>query len=154
MATANLIGNINRGLNRIENHIRGVGTPLQNPFNILDGVRGSLNTIWATLQSITAERDQYQNVINEENGRVQDLRGQLADTRNINLRLQRQLDESRIQVGRIARERDNAQGERDLAILAYNNEKKESRRWHFSYRDKDRRVRELIQEKFAVSAEC
>uniref|UniRef100_U9T2I5 Uncharacterized protein n=1 Tax=Rhizophagus irregularis (strain DAOM 181602 / DAOM 197198 / MUCL 43194) TaxID=747089 RepID=U9T2I5_RHIID len=47
------------------------------------------------------------------------------------------------------RERDNAQGERDLAILAYNNEKKESRRWRFSYRDKDRRVQELIREKFA-----
>jgi hypothetical protein len=31
------------------------------------------------------------------------------------------------------RERDNAQEEWDLAILAYNNEKKESRRWHFSY---------------------
>ena len=47
------------------------------------------------------------------------------------------------------RERDNAQGERDLAVLAYNNERQESRRWMFSYRDKDRRVRGLLQEKFA-----
>ena len=36
-----------------------------------------------------------------------------------------------------------------MAILAYNNEKKESRRWYFSYRDKNRRVQELLQEKFA-----
>ena len=36
-----------------------------------------------------------------------------------------------------------------MAILAYNNEKKESRRWYFSYRDKDRRVSELLQEYFA-----
>jgi chromosome segregation ATPase len=29
MATADLIGNINRGLNRIEDHIRGVGMPMR-----------------------------------------------------------------------------------------------------------------------------
>src|SRR6266542_1559816 len=34
MATANLIVNINRGLDRIENHIRGAGTPMQNPANV------------------------------------------------------------------------------------------------------------------------
>jgi hypothetical protein len=45
MATADLIGNINRGLNRIEDHIGGVGIPIQNPTNVLDGIRGSLNTI-------------------------------------------------------------------------------------------------------------
>src|ERR1051325_341513 len=55
MATADLIGNINRGLNRIENHIGGVGTPMQNPANVIDGIRGSLNTIRATLQNITTE---------------------------------------------------------------------------------------------------
>ena len=47
------------------------------------------------------------------------------------------------------RERDNAQGERDLVMLAYNNERQESRRWMFSYRDKDRRVQGLLREKFA-----
>src|ERR1043166_6510343 len=57
MATADLIANVNRGLDRIENHIRGVGTPMQNPTNVIDGIRGSLNTIWVTLQNITTERD-------------------------------------------------------------------------------------------------
>ena len=33
---------------------------------------------------------------------------------------------------------------RDLAMLAYNNERQESRRWMFSYRDKDRRVQGLL----------
>ena len=42
------------------------------------------------------------------------------------------------------RGRDNAQGERDMAILAYNNEKKESHRWYFLYQDKDRRIQELL----------
>ena len=51
MATADLIVNVNRGLDRIENHIRGVGTPLTNPANIIDGIRGSLNTIRVTLQN-------------------------------------------------------------------------------------------------------
>src|ERR1051325_5851169 len=139
MVTTNLIANVNRGLERIENHIRGVGTPMQNPANVIDGIRGLLNTIRINLQNITTERDQYQNILNDENRRVQDLRQQLNDSRNQNLRLQRLLDESQVLVERTMRERDNAQGERDLAILAYNNEKKESCRWYFSYRDKDRR---------------
>ena len=59
MVTTNLIANVNRGLDRIENHIRGVGTPMQDPANIIDGIRGSLNTIRVTLQNITVKRDQY-----------------------------------------------------------------------------------------------
>jgi len=94
MATADLIGNINRGLNQIEDHIGGVSAPMQNPANVLDGIRGLLNTIRVTLQNIMAERDQYQNILNNENRQVQDLRNQLGDSRNQNLRLQRLLDES------------------------------------------------------------
>ncbi|RIA89392.1 hypothetical protein C1645_824921 [Glomus cerebriforme] len=57
MAMSNLITNINRGLDRIKNHIKGEGTPMQNLTNIIDGIRGLLNTIRVTLQNITAERD-------------------------------------------------------------------------------------------------
>ena len=149
MTTTNLIANVNRGLDRIENHIRGVGMPMQNPANVIDGIRGSLNTIRVTLQNITAERDQYQNLLHDSIQRVDNLRNQYTDSGNQNLRLQRLLDESRVRVERTMRERDNAQGERDLAMLAYNNERKESRRWYFSYRDKDRRVSELLREDFA-----
>ncbi len=63
MAMTNLIANINRGLDRIENHIREVGMPIQNPANVIDNIRGSLNTIQVILQNITAERDQYQNLL-------------------------------------------------------------------------------------------
>src|SRR5256884_3990387 len=94
MATANLIANVNRGLDRIENHIRGVGTPMQNPANVIDGIRGSLNTIRVTLQNITAERDQYQNLLNETNERERVLIQQLRDMRNENLRSQWLLDKS------------------------------------------------------------
>jgi hypothetical protein len=154
MATTNLIANVNRGLERIENHIRGVGTPMRNPANVIDGIRGSLNTIRVTLQNITTERDQYQNLLNDSIWRVDDLRNQLNDSGNQNLQLQRLLNESHVQVERTLRERDNAQGERDMVILAHNNEKKESRRWYFSYRDKYRRVQELLREKFAKQILC
>ena len=87
--TADLIGNINRGLDRIENHIRGVSTPLQNSINILDGIRGSLNTIWTTSQTsqqnlinIAAERNHYQNLLNEINREVPNLRNQIQDLKN------------------------------------------------------------------------
>src|ERR1043165_2222672 len=149
MAMTNLIANVNRGLDRIENHIRGVGMPMQNPTNVIDGIRGSLNTIRVTLQNITTERDQYQNILNDSIQRVDHLRNQFNDSRNQNLRLQRLLDESCVQVERTVRERDNAQGERDLAMLAYNNERQESRCWMFSYRDNNRRIQELLREKFA-----
>src|SRR6266498_2929159 len=56
MATTNLIVNINRGLEQIENHIRGVGTSIQNLANIIDGIRGLLNTIQITLRNIITER--------------------------------------------------------------------------------------------------
>ena len=65
MATTNLIANVNRGLERIENHIRGVDTSMQNPTNVIDSIRGSLNTIQVTLQNITTERDQYQNLLHD-----------------------------------------------------------------------------------------
>ena len=55
MATTNLIANVNRGLDRIENHIREVDTPIQNPTNIIDGIKGLLNTIRITLQNITTK---------------------------------------------------------------------------------------------------
>ncbi|CAG8844057.1 45103_t:CDS:1, partial [Gigaspora margarita] len=38
----------------------------------------------------------------------------------------------------------------NLMTTAYNNEVKERRRWWYSYRDKNRRVSKLIQEKFAL----
>jgi hypothetical protein len=122
---------------------------MQNPANVIDGIRGSLNTIWITLQNITAERDQYQNLLHDSIQRVDNLRNKFTDSENQNLRLQRLLDEFQVQVERTVRERDNAQGERDLTMLAYNNERQESHRWMFLYRDKDRHVQGLLREKFA-----
>src|ERR1044072_720246 len=106
MATTNLIANVNRGLERIENHIRGVDTPMQNPANVIDGIRGSLNTIRVTLQNITTERDQYQNLLHDSIQRVDHLRNQFNDSGNQNLRLQRLLDESRTQAERITQMHD------------------------------------------------
>ncbi len=87
MTTTNLIANVNRGLKRIENHIRGIGMPMQNPANIIDSIRSSLNTIRITLQNITTERDQYQNLLHDSIQQVDNLRNQLNDSGNQNLRL-------------------------------------------------------------------
>src|SRR4051794_27439967 len=87
MTTTNLIKNINRGLDRIENHIKRASTPMQNLTNVIDGIRGSLNTIWVTLQNITAERDQYQNLLYDLIQQVDNLRNQFTDSENQNLRL-------------------------------------------------------------------
>ncbi|CAG8494451.1 17353_t:CDS:2 [Cetraspora pellucida] len=102
-----------RSYNKIKNlKIRGVSTPMQNPVNVIDSIRGSLNTIQVTLQNITAEHDQYQDLLNNTNRWIE----------------------------RTVRERDNAQEEQDLAILAYNNDKKESCHWYFSYQNKDKHI--------------
>ena len=46
MATANLIVNINRGLDRIENHIRGAGTPMRNPANVITSRNNPIRPIF------------------------------------------------------------------------------------------------------------
>ena len=159
MATANLITNINRGLDRIENHIREAGTPLQNPFNILDGIRGSLNTIRATLQNITAERDQFQNILNDTNNRKWDLRNQLGDSRNQNLRLQHLLDESRIQTERITQMHTDALNDENRQVEDLRNQLCDARNqytnaywglrnnWQLA-QNKQERIGELLRENF------
>jgi hypothetical protein len=138
MATADLIGNINRGLNRIEDHIGGVGTPMQNPTNVLDGIRGSLNTIRVTLQNITVERDQYQNILNDTNNRERDLRNQLRDSRNQNLRSQRLLEESQDELQRVIQMHTNA----------LNNEMEARREnWQLA-QNRQERIGKLLRENF------
>ena len=138
MATTNLIANVNRGLERIENHIRGVGTPMQNPANVIDGIRGSLNTIRVTLQNITTERDQYQNLLHDSIQRVDHLRNQFNDSGNQNLRLQRLLDESRTQAERITQ----------MHTDALNNEMEARREYWQLAQNRQERISELLCENF------
>src|SRR6266496_826086 len=138
MVTTNLIANINRGLDRIENHIRGAGTPMQNPANVIDGIRGSLNTIQVTLQNITAERDQYQNLLNETNERERVLIQQLRDMRNENLRSQQLLDESQTQAERITQ----------IHTDALNNEMEARREYWQLAQNRQERIGKLLHENF------
>src|SRR6185369_7695467 len=64
MANIDLFIQIDRGLNRIENHLRGAGTPLNNPTNIINGIRGSLNAVrlnyqnaYQDIDGVIAQRD-------------------------------------------------------------------------------------------------
>ena len=70
---------------------------MQNLTNIIDDIRGLLNTIQVTLQNITTERDQYQNLLHDSIQRVNNLRNQISDSENQNLWLQHLLDESQVQ---------------------------------------------------------
>jgi hypothetical protein len=65
MVILDLFIQIDRGLNRIENHIRGVGTPLNNPINIINDIRDSLNTVRLNYQTAYQDID---GVIAERNG--------------------------------------------------------------------------------------
>ena len=159
MATTNLIANVNRGLDRIENHIRGVGTPMQNPANVIDGIRGSLNTIRVTLQNITTERDQYQNILNDTNNRERDLGNQLRDSRNQNLRFQRLLDESRVQAERITQIHTDALNDENRQVEDLRNQLRDARNqytnaywglrnnWQLA-QNRQERIGELLRENF------
>ena len=159
MATTNLIANVNRGLERIENHIRGVGTPMQNPANVIDGIRGSLNTIRVTLQNITTERDQYQNLLHDSIQRVDHLRNQFNDSGNQNLRLQHLLDESRTQAERITQMHTDALNDENRQVEDLRNQLRDARNqytnaywglrnnWQLA-QNRQERIGELLRENF------
>ncbi|RGB23290.1 hypothetical protein C1646_774720 [Rhizophagus diaphanus] len=158
MTTAGLIGDINRGLNRIEGHIRGVGVSMQNPANVLDGIRGSLNTIWVTLQNIMAERDQYQNILNDTNDQERDLGNQLRDNA-----LNNEM-EARREYWQLAQDRRRlicAVQQAQRWNRECKNERREHQKWHnIAQRLEDAiinnnarrqaRINELVCEKFAL----
>src|SRR5437764_195972 len=80
---------------------------LANPIQNINSIRSTLNTVWTTLQNISAERDQYQNLLNNENRLVRDLRNEIHDTRNQFLRSEWLLEESRDQIQRITQMHTN-----------------------------------------------
>lgn len=61
MAHIDPFTNITKGLNRLENHFRGHGTPLTNSGNIVQGMFGTLNTIRANYQRIEQDLDDITN---------------------------------------------------------------------------------------------
>ena len=57
---------INQGLDRLEKHLKGEDTPLNNPIRIIEGVRSSLNTVRHNYQTAYQDID---NVITERDDR-------------------------------------------------------------------------------------
>ncbi|CAG8498042.1 9147_t:CDS:2 [Racocetra fulgida] len=57
IANLDLFIQINRGLNCIENHIRGAEILLNNPINIINGIRGFLNDIHLNYQNAFQDID-------------------------------------------------------------------------------------------------
>ena len=57
MTNLDLFIQIDRGLNHIENHLRGSGTPLNNPINIINNIKGSLIVVQHNYQNV------YQDIV-------------------------------------------------------------------------------------------
>ncbi|CAJ0902538.1 8395_t:CDS:2 [Entrophospora sp. SA101] len=113
--------NITRGLNRLENHFTG-GTPLINPVNIIQGMYGTLNTIWANYQRIDQDLDDVTNQRDARDAQIVQLQQDVNHFRQQNIALQNH-------VNQLTLERNNSQNDLALMTTAYYNEREERRHW-------------------------
>ncbi|CAG8624955.1 5240_t:CDS:2 [Paraglomus brasilianum] len=162
MENLDLFIQIERGLTRIENHLRGAGTPLNNPINIINGIRGSLNTVRHNYQSayqdidgVIAQRDDSNNQIVQLQQDVNYYRQQNADLQNQTNQLIQVRDTLQNHVNRLTLERNNSQNNLALMTTAYNNERTECRRWRGIAQQFERgmqmRINNLLLEKFTLN---
>ncbi|CAJ0745746.1 15248_t:CDS:2, partial [Entrophospora sp. SA101] len=84
--------NITRGLNRLENHFTG-GTPLINPVNIIQGMYGTLNTIWANYQRIDQDLDDVTNQRDARDAQIVQLQQDVNHFRQQNIALQNHVNQ-------------------------------------------------------------
>ncbi|CAJ0828865.1 16112_t:CDS:2 [Entrophospora sp. SA101] len=113
--------NITRGLNRLENHFTG-GTPLINPVNIIQGMYGTLNTIWANYQRIDQDLDDVTNQRDARDAQIVQLQQDVNHFRQQNIALQNH-------VNQLTLERNNSQNDLALMTTAYYNEREERQHW-------------------------
>ena len=95
--------NITRGLNRLENHFTG-GTPLNNPTNIIQGIRGSLNTVRHNYQSAYQDIDGVIAQRDNRDAQIVQLQQDVNLYRQQNIALQNQ-------VNQLTQERDTFQAQ-------------------------------------------
>ena len=122
MATLDLFILVDRGLNRLENHLRGDGTPLRNPANIIQGIRSSLDTIRLNYQNAYQDIDDVIDQQDDRDNQIVQLQQEVNGYRQRNTALQDQ-------VNQLTLERDNSQNDLILMTIAYNNEQGKHRRW-------------------------
>ncbi|CAG8497688.1 16227_t:CDS:2 [Dentiscutata heterogama] len=162
MANLDLFIQIERGLTRIEKHLRGAGTPLNNPMNIINGIRGSLNTVQHNYQSayqdidgVIAQRDDSNNQIVQLQQDVNFYRQQNADLQNQTNQLIQARDTLQNHINRLTLERNNSQNNLALMTTAYNNERTECCRWREIAQQFERgmqmRINTLLLEKFTLN---
>ncbi|CAB4418762.1 unnamed protein product [Rhizophagus irregularis] len=111
--------------------------------NAIDGYLDSATTNRAIL------KDQVKRATDQIRIKFNNLLRDQRDERRNRQQVETELGVARRDRDIARRERDTIRGERDAALLAYNNEARERRRWQVFYRNKDRRVQELLQEIFA-----
>ncbi|CAG8504988.1 170_t:CDS:1, partial [Paraglomus occultum] len=116
MANLDLFIQIDRGLNRIENHIRGAGTPLNNPINIINGIRSSLNAVRLNYQNAFQDIDGVIAQRDDRDNQIVQLQQDVNFYRQRNIILQNQVNQLtqndfQDQVNQITQERDNLQNQ-------------------------------------------
>ncbi|CAG8556167.1 277_t:CDS:2 [Paraglomus occultum] len=127
MANLDLFIQIERGLNRIKNHIQGGGTPLNNPINIIEGIRGSLNTVRHNYQSVyqdidgvIAQRDDRNNQVLQLQQDVNFYRQRNTNLQNQTNQLTQERDTLQNRVNQLIPERDTLQNHVNQLILERN----------------------------------
>ena len=136
MANLDLFIQIDRGLNRIENHLRGAGTPLNNPTNIINGIRGSLNAVRLNYQNAYQDIDGVIAQRDNRDAQIVQLQQDVNLYRQQNIALQNQVNQL-TQDGitlqnrnhQLTQERDTLQNHVNQLIRDFNNEQGECYRW-------------------------
>ena len=92
MANIDPFININRGLTRLENHFRGAGTPINNPANIVQGIQGTLNTIWTNYQRIDQDLDNVTQQRDDRDNQITQLQQNINGYRQLDINQQNQIN--------------------------------------------------------------
>ena len=98
-------------MNRIENHLRGAGTPLKNSINIINGIRGSLNAVRLNYQSVYQDIDGVITQRDNRDAQIVQLQQDVNLYRQQNIALQNQ-------VNQLTQERDTIQAHVNQLIQA------------------------------------
>ena len=85
--------NVFKGLEWLENHLRGNGTPLNNPTNIIQGIHGSLNTIRANYQRIDRDLDNVTQQRDDRDNQITQLQQNINGYRQLDINQQNQINQ-------------------------------------------------------------
>ncbi|CAJ0833396.1 14298_t:CDS:2 [Entrophospora sp. SA101] len=148
------INELQEEINTLKNRIRDL-TSRKNKKLSMSQV-SNMNETRTIVESVRNAFNNIDSVLRRIPGLPRNIESEFTDIKNAVTRLQgvanrekNRADQIQVQVARLRREIKASEDENALSLMAYNNEKEARRSWYFSYKDKHRRVGEMIREKFA-----